>query len=67
MALLKIPAVYYRGGTSKGIFFLQDDLRARTSASETRGEWRMEKAIMSRSARVIMEGRVSVPARILNP
>lgn len=42
-------------------------LAAGASASETRGEWRMEKAIMSRSARVIMEGRVSVPARILNP
>jgi len=26
MKQLKIPAVYMRGGTSKGVFFLKDDL-----------------------------------------
>ena len=25
---LRIPAVYMRGGTSKGVFFLKDDLPA---------------------------------------
>ena len=28
MSQLRIPAVYMRGGTSKGVFFLKDDLPA---------------------------------------
>jgi len=31
---LRIPAVYMRGGTSKGVFFLRDDLPADTAARE---------------------------------
>ena len=34
MQQLKIPAVYMRGGTSKGVFFLRDDLPADKAARE---------------------------------
>ena len=34
MQQLRIPAVYMRGGTSKGVFFLRDDLPADTAARE---------------------------------
>ena len=30
---LRIPAVYMRGGTSKGVFFLKDDLPADPKAA----------------------------------
>ncbi len=36
-------------------------LRVGAQATEVDGEWRVTKAIMSRSARVLMEGRVRVP------
>ncbi|MFM0323601.1 2-methylaconitate cis-trans isomerase PrpF [Caballeronia glebae] len=36
-------------------------LRVGAEAVEANGEWQVKKAIMSRSARVLMEGRVSVP------
>src|SRR6266404_1563283 len=34
MAQLRIPAVYMRGGTSKGVFFLKDDLPSDPKARE---------------------------------
>jgi 2-methylaconitate isomerase len=37
-------------------------LRVGAEASEVNGEWKVTKAIMSRSARVLMEGRVRIPA-----
>jgi 2-methylaconitate isomerase len=36
-------------------------LKVGAAASETGGEWRVEKVVMSRSARVLMEGWVRVP------
>ncbi|MDR5748649.1 2-methylaconitate cis-trans isomerase PrpF [Caballeronia sp. LZ029] len=36
-------------------------LRVGAEAVESNGEWQVKKAIMSRSARVLMEGRVGVP------
>ena len=36
-------------------------LRVGAEAVESNGEWQVKKAIMSRSARVLMEGRVCVP------
>lgn len=36
-------------------------LRVGAAASQTNGEWRVEKVVMSRSARVLMEGWVRVP------
>jgi probable AcnD-accessory protein PrpF len=37
-------------------------LRVGAEASETNGEWSADKAIMSRSARVLMEGTVRIPS-----
>jgi 2-methylaconitate cis-trans-isomerase PrpF len=37
-------------------------LRVGAQATEVAGEWRVTKAIMSRSARVLMEGWVRIPA-----
>jgi hypothetical protein len=36
-------------------------LKVGAAASEHNGEWRIEKVVMSRSARVLMEGWVRVP------
>jgi 2-methylaconitate cis-trans-isomerase PrpF len=36
-------------------------LRVGAEASQVNGEWTVKKAIMSRSARILMEGRVRVP------
>jgi 2-methylaconitate cis-trans-isomerase PrpF len=36
-------------------------LRVGAQASQVNGEWTVKKAIMSRSARVLMEGWVRVP------
>ncbi|MBT2339027.1 MULTISPECIES: 2-methylaconitate cis-trans isomerase PrpF [Pseudomonas] len=41
-------------------------LRVGAEASQVNGEWTVKKAIMSRSARVLMEGFVRVPADVLN-
>ncbi|MBC3377335.1 2-methylaconitate cis-trans isomerase PrpF [Pseudomonas sp. SWRI92] len=41
-------------------------LRVGAEASEVNGEWTVKKAIMSRSARVLMEGIVRVPGNVLN-
>ncbi|AXB80212.1 2-methylaconitate cis-trans isomerase PrpF [Novosphingobium sp. P6W] len=40
-------------------------LRVGAEASQVGGKWNVTKAIMSRSARILMEGRVRVPAAIL--
>jgi len=40
-------------------------LRVGAEASETNGEWAVNKAIMSRSARVLMEGWVRIPGDTL--
>jgi len=40
-------------------------LRVGAQASRVDGEWRVTKAVMSRSARVLMEGRVRVPGDTL--
>ncbi|WP_447770842.1 2-methylaconitate cis-trans isomerase PrpF [Pseudomonas kilonensis] len=41
-------------------------LRVGAEASQANGEWTVKKAIMSRSARVLMEGFVRVPGDVLN-
>ncbi|AUM70991.1 2-methylaconitate cis-trans isomerase PrpF [Pseudomonas fluorescens] len=41
-------------------------LRVGAEASQVNGEWTVSKAIMSRSARVLMEGFVRVPGDVLN-
>lgn len=41
-------------------------LRVGAEASQVNGEWTVNKAIMSRSARVLMEGFVRVPGDVLN-
>lgn len=40
-------------------------LKVGAQAQQVEGEWRVEKAVMSRSARIIMEGWVHVPADTL--
>ncbi|MGE8524294.1 MAG: PrpF domain-containing protein, partial [Acinetobacter pseudolwoffii] len=40
-------------------------LRVGAQASQENGEWKVKKAIMSRSARVLMEGWVRVPEDVL--
>lgn len=40
-------------------------LRVGAQATQENGEWKVKKAIMSRSARVLMEGWVRVPAEVL--
>ncbi len=40
-------------------------LRVGAEASQTNGEWTVDKAVMSRSARVLMEGWVRVPGDVL--
>ncbi|WP_448556567.1 2-methylaconitate cis-trans isomerase PrpF [Thalassotalea montiporae] len=37
-------------------------LKVGAKASDNDGQWRIDKAVMSRSARLLMEGRVAVPA-----
>ncbi len=51
------------GGAREAVTFghASGTLRVGAAATETNGEWRAEKAVMSRSARVIMEGWVRVP------
>jgi len=39
-------------------------LRVGAEAVQEHGEWQVKKAIMSRSARVLMEGWVRVPATV---
>lgn len=41
-------------------------LRVGAEASEVDGQWQVRKAIMNRSARILMEGLVRVPATVLN-
>jgi hypothetical protein len=52
------------GGTRTAVRFGHPSGTLRVGAEATRvdGEWTVTKAIMSRSARVLMEGRVRVPA-----
>lgn len=40
-------------------------LRVGAQATQENGEWKVKKAIMSRSARVLMEGWIRVPAEVL--
>jgi probable AcnD-accessory protein PrpF len=40
-------------------------LRVGAEATQVDGEWKVTKAVMSRSARILMEGRVRVPATTL--
>jgi probable AcnD-accessory protein PrpF len=42
-------------------------LRVGAEAAFVEGQWRVSKAIMSRSARVLMDGTVRVPAEVLEP
>ena len=51
------------GGAREAVTFghASGTLRVGAAATEKNGEWRAEKAVMSRSARVIMEGWVRVP------
>ena len=41
-------------------------LRVGAAAEQVNGEWTVKKAVMSRSARVIMEGWVRIPEDTLN-
>lgn len=41
-------------------------LRVGAQAQQTNGQWQVTKALMSRSARILMEGHVRVPASVLN-
>ena len=51
------------GGTRKEVRFGHPSgtLRVGAEAAEVNGEWAVKKAVMSRSARVLMEGTVRVP------
>lgn len=42
-------------------------LKVGAQAQMLKGDWTVKKVVMSRSARVLMEGRVCVPADVLNP
>jgi 2-methylaconitate isomerase len=57
------------GGSRKVVRFGHPSgtLRVGAEASEVNGEWTVHKAIMSRSARVLMEGWVRVPGDVLQP
>ncbi len=52
------------GGTREAVCFGHPSgtLRVGATVLQADGEWRVTKAVMSRSARVLMEGRVRVPA-----
>ena len=52
------------GGERKAVRFGHPSgtLRVGAEALEANGEWRVAKAVMSRSARVLMEGSIRVPA-----
>ena len=52
------------GGTREAVRFGHPSgtLRVGAAVLQADGEWRVTKAVMSRSARVLMEGRVRVPA-----
>ena len=52
------------GGTRQAVRFGHPSgtLRVGAEAIEEQGQWRVSKALMSRSARVLMEGMVYVPA-----
>jgi hypothetical protein len=51
------------GGTRNAVRFGHPSgtLRVGAEASQVNGEWRVTKAVMSRSARVLMEGTVRIP------
>jgi len=55
------------GGTRNAVRFGHPSgtLRVGAEASEVDGQWTVTKAVMSRSARVLMEGQVRVPADVL--
>ncbi len=55
------------GGTRNAVRFGHPSgtLRVGAEAREVDGQWTVTKAVMSRSARVLMEGRVRVPADVL--
>lgn len=57
------------GGTPASVRFghPSGSLRVGAEAAQVDGQWRVTKAIMSRSARVLMEGLVRVPADALPP
>ncbi|REL35790.1 2-methylaconitate cis-trans isomerase PrpF [Thalassotalea euphylliae] len=52
------------GGERESIVFGHPSgtLKVGAKASDIDGQWRIDKAVMSRSARLLMEGRVAVPA-----
>jgi 2-methylaconitate isomerase len=51
------------GGTRTAVRFGHPSgtLRVGAEATQVNGEWTVTRAIMSRSARILMEGRVRVP------
>ncbi|SDR21097.1 2-methylaconitate cis-trans isomerase PrpF [Pseudoxanthomonas sp. CF125] len=55
------------GGTREAIVFGHPSgtLRVGAEAKQAEGQWTVAKAIMSRSARVLMEGAVRVPGEVL--
>ena len=67
-----VPAVFMRGGTSKGLFFQAKDLPAdpehrdrvllaALGSPDPFGRWRAESATLYRTARTLMRGQVAVP------
>ena len=57
MPQIKIPAVYYRGGTSKGIFFKRTDLPA---AAQEAGEARDKILLRVLGSRTLTANRLTV-------
>jgi hypothetical protein len=58
--LVNLPA---GGGERNSVTFGHPSgtLKVGAQASENEGEWSVEKVVMSRSARVLMEGAVRIP------
>ena len=56
------------GGAREAVCFGHPSgtLRVGAQAVQQAGQWRVKKAVMSRSARVLMEGWVRIPAESLN-
>jgi 2-methylaconitate cis-trans-isomerase PrpF len=72
-----IPAAFYRGGSSKGVFFHARDLPADRSlcawgippawcrSARYDGAWVADSATVFRTARRLMQGMVAVPHAVL--
>ena len=63
MATLKLPWISRRGMLQGAAAIAAGSTlpRVGAAAEEVNGEWTAKKAVMSRSARIIMEGNVHIP------